>query len=127
MEMAQQGNEANTDLTPKDFESIQEELTEASVLISLGKLNAESSKEDIVRSLFYMVTFNIAQIALLHSEVHEVENVLFTGFYCRENEFVLQCFAEAFNFFSRKNSTNLKRLYSLKHDGYLGVLGTMKL
>ena len=93
VEMAQQGNEANTDLTPKDYKSIHEELTEASVLISLGKLSQESSKEDIIRSLFYMVTFNIAQIALGHSEIHGVENVLFTGFYCRENEFVLQCFA----------------------------------
>ena len=74
-----------------------------------------------------MVTFNIAQIALGYSEMYGAENVLFTGFYCRENEFVLQGFAEAFNFFSLKNSTNLKRVYSLKHDGYLGVLGALRM
>ena len=32
-----------------------------------------------------MVTFNIAQISLGYSEIHNVENVLFTGFYCRDN------------------------------------------
>lgn len=72
-----------------------------------------------------MVTFNIAQISLGYSEIHNVENVLFTGFYCRDNEFILQCFTEAFNFFSKKTGNNLKRIYSLKHDGYLGVLGAL--
>lgn len=72
-----------------------------------------------------MVTFNIAQIALGHSEIHNVDNVLFTGFYCRDNEFILQCFTEAFNFFSKKSGNKEKTIYSLKHDGYLGVLGAL--
>ena len=53
-----------------------------------------------------------------------IDNVLFTGFYCRENEFVLQCFAEAFNFFTKK--TKIKYVYSLQHDGFLGALGALK-
>jgi len=72
---------------------VPKQLSEASVLVSLGKLNSESNPNDIVRSLFFMVTFNIAQIALSYSEITNVKHVIFTGFYCRGNNFFLQCFA----------------------------------
>lgn len=38
--MAQEGNENNIDFTPKDFPTTNEQLSEATVLISLGKLTA---------------------------------------------------------------------------------------
>lgn len=72
-----------------------------------------------------MVTFNIAQIALSYSEITNVKHVLFTGFYCRDNSFFHQCFAEAFHFFSKKSSP--KFVYSLLHDGFLGALGAVQL
>lgn len=39
LEMAQKGDVNFTDLTPTDFPEIPKELSEASVLVSLGKLN----------------------------------------------------------------------------------------
>jgi pantothenate kinase len=100
-------------------------LSEASVLVSLGKLNSESNPNDIIRSLFFMVTFNIAQIALSYSELKNIKHVLFTGFYCRGNNFFLQCFTEAFQFFGRKS--NSKFVYSMIHDGFLGALGALQM
>lgn len=67
LEMAQKGDIKYTDFTPTDFPEVNDELSDASVLVSLGKLNKESNPNDIVRSLFFMVTFNIAQIALSYS------------------------------------------------------------
>ena len=87
--MAEDGKIKNIDYIPEDFPEITGELSEASVLVSLGKLKTDSCREDIVRSLFYMVTFNIAQHALGKSDFHNVSNVIFTGFYCRDNEFFL--------------------------------------
>ncbi len=37
--MAKKGKAQNVDYTPKDFSHIEKELTEAEVLISLGKLD----------------------------------------------------------------------------------------
>ena len=70
-----------------------------------------------------MVTFNIAQFAIGLSDIHKVTNVIFTGFYCRDNEFFLECFAEAFNFY--RKGTEGKKIYSMIHDGFLGVLGSL--
>lgn len=72
-----------------------------------------------------MVTFNIAQIALSYSELKNIKHVLFTGFYCRGNNFFLQCFTEAFQFFGRKS--NSKFVYSMIHDGFLGALGALQM
>lgn len=83
LKLAEKGDVKNTDFIPEDFPEVNGELSEASVLVSLAKLKPGTSQEDIVRSLFYMVTFNIAQIALETSDIYQVNNVLFTGFYCR--------------------------------------------
>lgn len=49
-----------------------------------------------------MVAFNIAQIALMYSDLASCEDVIFTGFFCRDNNFVLDCFAQAFHFYQSK-------------------------
>lgn len=122
--MAQKGDVKFIDFTPEDFPEVSSELSEASVLVSLGKLNKNNDPNNIARSLFFMVTFNIAQIALTYSEIKNVKHVLFTGFYCRGNNFFLHCFTEAFNFFSRKSTP--KFVYSMIHDGFLGTLGALQ-
>ena len=92
------------------------------MLVSLAKLTKSSKREDIARSLFKMVSFNIAQIALMYSDLYKIEDLIFTGNYCRNNSFVLECFAEAFNFFQHSQTAQTTKMaYSLKHDGYLGV------
>ena len=42
--MAQQGDVSRTDIIPTDFPEISEQFSEASVLVSLGKLCPESRK-----------------------------------------------------------------------------------
>jgi pantothenate kinase len=95
------------------------------VLVSLGKLKNSNNPNDVVQSLFFMVTFNIAQIALSFSEIKNVRHVLFTGFYCRGNNFFLKCFVEAFHYFGRKTSS--KFVFSMIHDGFLGALGALQM
>lgn len=52
----------------------------------MGKLKHNVNKEDIVKSLLYMTTYNISQIAFLHSKLHNVERVFFSGHFIRNHE-----------------------------------------
>jgi pantothenate kinase len=75
---------------------------EAPVLISLGKMNASEHNENhVVNSLFKMVAYNLAQLALMYSNIQNVDRLVFTGFFCRNNTFMIDCFGQAFRFFSK--------------------------
>ena len=98
---------------------------DAPVLVSLGKLSKESNKQDIANSLFVMVASNIAQLALMHFELQKVRKVVFTGFFCRNNSFVLECVNRAFSFFMKNNPNSCPVALGLRHDGYIGTLGSL--
>lgn len=130
LEMASEGDNSKVDIVPEDYAELEKfmpELGEAPVLISLGKMNAlNEDNRHVVTALFKMVAYNLAQLALMHSELQQVDRIVFTGFFCRNNHFMIDCFGQAFRFFSR-NQTYAKKThaYGFKHDGYLGALGAL--
>jgi type II pantothenate kinase len=130
LEMAEEGDNTKVDIVPGDYQQLEKSypnLGDAPVLISLGKLGQDTtSKEDIAKGLFLMVAYNLAQISLMHSNVHKIDRIVFTGFFCRNNTFMIDCFEQAFSFFQKEqHSANIKHAYGLRHDGYLGVLGAL--
>ena len=105
------------------------ELEDAPVLVSLGKVNSAKGNTEphVVTALFKMVAYNLAQLALMHSELQQVDRLVFTGFFCRNNHFMIDCFGQAFRFFSKEQQYAKKtHAYGFKHDGYLGALGALE-
>ena len=98
---------------------------DAPVLVSLGKLTKEAKEQDIANSLFVMVASNIAQLALMQFKLGKVRKVVFTGFFCRNNSFVLECVNRAFAFFMKNHPEEKPVALGIRHDGYLGTLGAL--
>ncbi|EEB05414.1 fumble family pantothenate kinase [Schizosaccharomyces japonicus yFS275] len=74
---------------------------------------------DIAKSLLFAVSNNIGQIAYLHAQRHNVENIYFGGSFIRNHVQTMQTLTYAIKFWS-KNTMNA---YFLRHEGYLGVVG----
>jgi len=131
LEMASEGDNSIVDIVPGDYPELEKfmpELEDAPVLISLGKMNKAQGNNDthIVKALFKMVAYNLAQLALMYSELQQVDRLVFTGFFCRNNHFMIDCFGQAFRFFSKEHQyTKKTHAYGFKHDGYLGALGAL--
>jgi len=81
------------------------------------------NKEDIVKSLLFMLTINIAQIAYLNAKQHGVQRVFFCGGFVKDSPMVWQKFNYAIDFWSKGQ---MKAMFLL-HDGYLGALGSLLL
>lgn len=130
--MASDGDNSKVDIVSGDFPELGKfmpELEDAPVLVSLGKMNstAKDMEPHIVNALVKMVAYNLAQLALMHSELQQVDRLVFTGFFCRNNHFMIDCFGQAFRFFSKEHPYAKKtHAYGFKHDGYLGSLGALE-
>ncbi|CAK85120.1 unnamed protein product (macronuclear) [Paramecium tetraurelia] len=129
LKMTKQGSNAHTDLLMDEvhlgFQSPTRNKNEKHVAVSMGKLdqNININKSDLVKSLLYMTTYNISQIAFLHSKLHNIERVFFSGHFIRNHEETLQCINEAFSYFSKLDQQN-RHPYFIKHDGFIGSLGS---
>ena len=76
---------------------------------------------DMIRSLLFMVTNNITQIAYLNAEKHNVKRVFFAGGFIQRNQYIWSRLSYGINFWSKGA---MEALF-LKHDGYLGAIGTL--
>ncbi|KAH3762821.1 pantothenate kinase 1 [Pelomyxa schiedti] len=96
---------------------------------SLGKVQrsthptSEYRDEDILKSLLYMISDNIAQIGLLNAKLHGLKTVVFVGGFIMDNPAVWRSITWAVNYWSQGEMTAL----FLRHDGYLGALGALLL
>lgn len=128
LQMAQSGSNAATDLLMDEvslgFDSPTKNKNEAYVAVSMGKCNEKPKQEDLVKSFLYMTTYNISQLAFLHSKVHHVERVFFSGHFIRNHAETLTCITEAFQYFSRVDG-HPRYPYFISHDGFIGALGAL--
>jgi type II pantothenate kinase len=81
---------------------------------------SEYESADVIRSLFFMITNNVTQIAYLNAEKQGVNRIYFGGGFIKKNPYVMNRLAYGINFWSKGK---MEALF-LKHDGYLGALGT---
>jgi len=75
--------------------------------------------EDISRSLLYMVSNNIGQIAYLNASAHGVQRIYFGGCFIRGHPITMNTLSFAIDFWSKGK---MKALF-LRHEGYLGAMG----
>ncbi|KAJ2512219.1 hypothetical protein GGI11_004815 [Coemansia sp. RSA 2049] len=83
---------------------------------SLGK---QYSDADIARSLLYMVSNNIGQIAYLNAQLHGIRRIYFGGYFIRGHPLTMHTLSYAINFWSKGEMSAL----FLRHEGFLGATG----
>lgn len=92
---------------------------------SLGKTLSTSEKlaqfkqEDIARSLLYLVSNNIGQIAYLQALRFGLKRIYFGGSYISGHMQTIHTLSYALNFWSKGEMQS----YFLRHEGYLGSVG----
>lgn len=75
---------------------------------------------DAIKSLLFMISNNIAQLAILNAEKYRAKNVVFSGGFIRKNEHVWSKLSFAMNFWSKGKTQAM----FVRHDGYLGAIGS---
>ncbi|KAG0740274.1 hypothetical protein G6F57_008907 [Rhizopus arrhizus] len=75
--------------------------------------------QDIAKSLLFMVSNNIGQIAYLNAKQHNLTRIYFGGCFIRGHPITMNTLSYAINFWS---NGEMKALF-LRHEGHLGATG----
>ncbi|KAJ3107969.1 hypothetical protein HDU97_002549 [Phlyctochytrium planicorne] len=129
LELSKEGDNKNVDMLVGDIyggDYPKIGLKASTIASSFGKVfklpQEERSKlkgEDISRSLLYLVSNNIGQIAYLNAQSHGIQRIYFSGFFIRGHPVTMNTLNYAIHFWSKGK---MKALF-LRHEGYLGALG----
>ncbi|KAI8320013.1 fumble-domain-containing protein [Martensiomyces pterosporus] len=82
-------------------------------------LDKQFDDADIARSLLYMVSNNIGQIAYLNAQLHGIKRIYFGGYFIRGHPLTMHTLSYAINFWSKGEM----RALFLRHEGFLGATG----
>lgn len=141
LDMAQRGNNENIDLLVGDiygtsynkiglksnhiassfakvFKKLRFNNNSTTKLTPAEKL-AQFKPEDIARSLLYLISNNIGQIAYLQAVRFNLKSIYFGGSYISGHKQTIHTLSYAVNFWSKGDMTS----YFLRHEGYLGSVG----
>ncbi|KAJ3022346.1 hypothetical protein HKX48_006380 [Thoreauomyces humboldtii] len=126
LELSKAGDNKNVDMLVGDiygggYSKIG--LKSSAIASSFGKVfktpaeerKSKFKQEDISRSLLYLVSNNIGQIAYLNAQAHGVQR----GFFIRGHPITMNTLSYAINFWSKGKIMAL----FLRHEGYLGAMG----
>lgn len=80
---------------------------------------AQFKPEDIARSLLYLISNNIGQIAYLQAVRFGLKRIYFGGSYISGHKQTIHTLSYAVNFWSKGDMQS----YFLRHEGYLGSVG----
>lgn len=143
LEMAQRGNNENIDLLVGDiygsnynkiglksshiassFAKVFKKLRftnqeKDSVPLNPAEKLAQFRPEDIARSLLYLISNNIGQIAYLQALRFDLKRIYFGGSYISGHMQTIHTLSYAVNFWSKGDMKS----YFLRHEGYLGSVG----
>ncbi|KAJ3130375.1 hypothetical protein HK098_002604 [Nowakowskiella sp. JEL0407] len=129
LEMSKEGDNKSVDMLVGDIYGSdygKVGLKSTTIASSFGKVFKKSKEErkniksaDISRSLLYMVSNNIGQIAYLNAQAHGVQWIYFSGFFIRGHPITMNTLNYAIHFWSKGK---IKALF-LRHEGYLGAMG----
>ncbi|KAI9336239.1 fumble-domain-containing protein, partial [Zopfochytrium polystomum] len=127
LDLSKDGDNRNVDMLVGDIyggDYSKVGLKASTIASSFGKVFKASpadrknfKQEDISRSLLYLVSNNIGQIAYLNAQAHGVQRIYFSGFFIRGHAVTMNTLNYAINFWSKGK---IKALF-LRHEGYLGV------
>ncbi|KAL0073476.1 pantothenate kinase [Phycomyces blakesleeanus] len=130
LEMSKTGDNKNIDLLVGDIYGSDYSklgLKASRIASSFGKVFKKGvrhtkdsfSPNDIAKSLLFMVSNNIGQIAYLNAEQHHLERIYFGGFFIRGHSITMNTLSYAIDFWSKGK---MKALF-LRHEGHLGATG----
>ncbi|CDS06976.1 hypothetical protein LRAMOSA09499 [Lichtheimia ramosa] len=130
LEMSQKGDNRNVDLLVGDIYGSDYSklgLKSTRIASSFGKVfkqGVRQSKDsfnhaDISKSLLFMVSNNIGQIAYLNAKQHGLKRIYFGGCFIRGHPITMNTLSYAINFWS---GGEIKALF-LRHEGHLGATG----
>lgn len=126
MDASIEGNSNELDMTVGDiygnagYEQFQ--LKPDTVASSFGKASSLQPPQDadLARSLLFMITQNIGQLAYLNACRVETKRIYFSGNFMRRNELACRQLAYAIRFWSKGEM----QAQFFHHEGFLGALGT---
>ncbi|KAJ3190165.1 hypothetical protein HDU85_000456 [Gaertneriomyces sp. JEL0708] len=130
LELSQLGDNKNVDMLVGDIyggDYPKIGLKGSAIASSFGKVfktpleerKTKFKPEDISRSLLYLVSNNIGQIAYLNAQAHGIQRIYFSGFFIRGHPITMNTLSYAINFWSKGKIMAL----FLRHEGYLGAMG----
>lgn len=132
LKLAEDGDHRSVDMLVKDIYGGNYNamgLTSDLIACSFGKTirftsdNAFSSRDfsesDIARSLLFMISNDIGQIASLYALMHGLTRVYFGGYFLRGHPLSMHTVSYAINYWSKGKV----RASFLRHEGYLGAIG----
>ncbi|KAI7866769.1 pantothenate kinase [Spinellus fusiger] len=130
LEISQGGDNKNIDLMVGDIygtDYTKHGLKSTRIASSFGKVfrkDTQRNKEgfnpqDISKSLLFMISNNIGQIAYLNAQQHGLKKIYFGGYFIRGHPVTMNTLSYAINFWSKGEMTAL----FLRHEGHLGATG----
>lgn len=132
LKLAESGDHRSVDMLVKDIYDGDYRamgLTSDLIACSFGKairtlgdngLNTPKFNEaDIARSLLFMISNDIGQIASLYAMMHNLKRVYFGGYFLRGHPLSMHTISFAINYWSKGKV----RASFLRHEGYLGAIG----
>ncbi|SAM00676.1 hypothetical protein [Absidia glauca] len=130
LEMSVMGDNRNVDLLVGDIygsDYTKLGLKSTRIASSFGKVfkkgqhpaEGQFRSLDIAKSLLYMVSNNIGQIAYLNAQQHDIKRIYFGGCFIRGHPITMNTLSYAIQFWSKGT---MKALF-LRHEGHLGAIG----
>ncbi|KAF0444850.1 pantothenate kinase [Gigaspora margarita] len=130
LEMSKHGDNTNVDMLVGDIYGTDYNkigLKSSTIASSMGKVFKKNVRqsvgnfrgEDLSKSLLYMISNNIGQIAYLNAQVHGLKQIYFGGCFIRGHSITMDTLSYAINYWSKGA---IKALF-LRHEGYLGAVG----
>ena len=122
LKSSEKGDSNKVDMLVKDiYGTSYLNLDEDVVASSFGKYNFKNNKNDIIASLLKMFCYNISHIVSLYCKIHNISDVIFTGFFTNNNVQVIKKINYGLNYWSKGKIND----YYLKYNGYVGAIGSM--
>ena len=131
LELSARGKNANIDMLVGDIYggfdySKALGLSASTIASSFGKVVMDADRElgdynpeDLALSLLRMISYNIAQIAVLNAMRFGLKRIFFGGFFIRGHAYTMDIISYAINFWSKGELS----AHFLRHEGFLGALG----
>ncbi|CAO3599380.1 unnamed protein product [Absidia cylindrospora] len=130
LEMSVKGDNRNVDLLVGDIygaDYTKLGLKSTRIASSFGKVfkkgqhpsQGQFHENDMAKSLLYMVSNNIGQIAYLNAQQHDIKRIYFGGCFIRGHPITMNTLSYAIKFWSKGA---MKALF-LRHEGHLGATG----
>ncbi|KAI9184114.1 hypothetical protein H9P43_003167 [Blastocladiella emersonii ATCC 22665] len=129
LELSKDGDNTNVDMLVGDIYGMDYGkigLKSTTIASTFGKVFKKTPDErastrinDVSRSLLYMVSNNIGQIAYLNARAHGIPRIYFGGYFICGHPITMHTLSYAIHFWSRGET---KALF-LRHEGFLGAVG----